>query len=62
MPYRRPAALGQESSGVTTPLVGRLIDTTSPDAAFTILGLLGILLSFGIFFNRRWLAAPRVEA
>jgi MFS family permease len=54
--------IGQESSGVTTPLVGRLIDATNPDTAFTALGALGVLLSFGIFFNRRWLTAPRAAA
>jgi MFS-type transporter involved in bile tolerance (Atg22 family) len=54
--------IGQESSGVTTPLVGRLIDSTGPDAAFTVLGLLGIVLSFGIFFNRRWLLSTPAAA
>ena len=51
--------IGQESAGVTTPVVGRLIDSTGPVTAFTILGALGVILSFGIFANRRWLLASR---
>jgi MFS family permease len=40
--------IGQESSGVTSPVVGRLIDATGPTTAFTVLGVLGVVLSFGI--------------
>jgi MFS family permease len=52
--------IGQESAGVTTPIVGRLIDVTSPVEAFTILGLIGTALSVLLVFNRRSLTAPRV--
>jgi hypothetical protein len=54
--------IGQETSGVTTPLVGRLIDGTDPVTAFTLLGVLGTVLSFGLFFGRRQLLAPRAMA
>lgn len=51
--------IGQESSGLTTPLVGRLIDSTGPVTALTCLGVLGVLLSGGLVFNRCRLLAPR---
>ncbi|HEV2121968.1 MAG TPA: MFS transporter, partial [Chloroflexota bacterium] len=54
--------IGQESSGVTTPLVGRLIDVTSPVQAFTILGIIGTLISLVLVFNRRMLMTPRVAS
>jgi MFS family permease len=50
--------IGQETSGVTTPLVGRLIDATTPVTAFTLLGVLGTVLSFGLYFGRRRLLTP----
>ncbi len=51
--------VGQESAGVTTPLVGKLIDATTPAMAFTILGIAGTIVSLGLFFGRsRLLAAP----
>ncbi|MGH2352467.1 MAG: MFS transporter [Chloroflexota bacterium] len=54
--------IGQESSGLTTPLVGRLIDLTSPVQAFTVLGIVGTVLSLGLLFFRRQLLAPRVAS
>ena len=45
--------IGQETSSVTTPLVGRLIDAKGPVQALTILGVLGTVLTLGLFFNRR---------
>lgn len=51
--------IGQESSGLTTPVVGRMIDATSPVAAFTVLGVLGCVLSLGLVFFRGRLIAPR---
>jgi MFS family permease len=64
-PQRRSTVLGlyyfigQESAAATTPLVGRLIDVVGPVAAFTVLGVLGTVLSLGLAFNWRRLAAPR---
>ena len=63
-PQRRSTVLGlyyfigQESSGLTTPLVGKLIDVTSPVAAFTFLGIVGTVLSLGLLLGRRRLLAP----
>jgi len=54
--------IGQESSGLTTPLVGRLIDVTSPVQAFTVLGVLGTALSLILLFTRQSLLAPRIAA
>jgi YNFM family putative membrane transporter len=54
--------IGQESSGVTTPIVGRLIDATGPVNAFTILGAIGSVMTVGLFFGRRRLTAPRPAA
>jgi FSR family fosmidomycin resistance protein-like MFS transporter len=51
--------IGQESSGLTTPLVGRLIDMTDPVQTFTILGVLGTALSVVLLFTRQTLLAPR---
>ena len=51
--------IGQESSGLTTPLVGRLIDATDPVTAFTILGVVGTLLSLVLFRYRGTLMRPR---
>ncbi|HET7771535.1 MAG TPA: MFS transporter [Chloroflexota bacterium] len=51
--------IGQESSGVTTPLVGRLIDVTDPVETFTILGVLGTAVSVVLLFTRQTLLAPR---
>lgn len=51
--------IGQESSGLTTPVVGRMIDASGPVEAFTALGVLGCLLSLGLLFFRRRLIAPR---
>ncbi|MDQ3700191.1 MAG: MFS transporter [Chloroflexota bacterium] len=53
--------IGQESSGVATPVVGRLIDATSPVAAFTVLGVLGCVLSLGLLFFRGQLIAHRPQ-
>jgi len=51
--------LGQETSAVTTPLVGRLIDETDPIKAFTIIGIIGTALSVLLVFNRQSLLRPR---
>ena len=51
--------IGQESSGLTTPLVGRLIDVTDAVQTFTILGLLGTALSVFLLFTRQSLLTPR---
>jgi MFS family permease len=51
--------IGQESSGVTTPLVGRLIDVTDPVQTFTILGILGTAVSVVLLFTRQSLLTPR---
>jgi MFS transporter, FSR family, fosmidomycin resistance protein len=51
--------IGQESSSLTTPIVGSLIDATSPVATFTLLGVIGCVLSLGLFFFRRQLVTPR---
>jgi MFS family permease len=64
-PHRRSTVLGlyyfigQESSALTTPLVGRLIDASGPVEAFTALGVAGCVLSLGLFVTRRRLLAPR---
>ena len=66
--HRRSTALGlyyfigQESSGLTTPLVGSLIDATSPITAFTALGVIGTALSLVLVFFRQTLVRPRVGA
>jgi MFS family permease len=54
--------IGQESSGLTTPLVGSLIDATSPVTAFTALGVVGTALSLVLVFFRRTLVRPRIDA
>jgi MFS-type transporter involved in bile tolerance (Atg22 family) len=51
--------IGQESSGLTTPLVGRLIDATDPVTAFTMLGVVGTLLSLVLVRYRGTLMRPR---
>ncbi len=51
--------IGQESSGLTTPLVGRLIDSTDPVTAFTMLGVVGTLLSLVLVRYRGTLMRPR---
>jgi MFS family permease len=50
--------IGQESSGLATPIVGRLIDVTDATFAFTLLGVIGTVLSFLLFFYRRILLRP----
>jgi|GEM_PF-186977 len=52
--------VGQESAGVTTPLVGKLIDATTPAMAFTLLGITGTIISLGLFVGRRRLLAASV--
>lgn len=51
--------IGQESSAVATPLVGRLIDISDPVQAFTILGGIGTAVSALLVFNRSALLATR---
>jgi MFS family permease len=51
--------VGQESTAVTTPLVGRLIDVTGPVEAFTVLGVIGTAVSVLLLFGRRRLVSPR---
>jgi MFS family permease len=51
--------VGQESASLTTPLVGGLIDATSPVTAFTILGVTGCVLSLGLLLFRDRLVVPR---
>jgi MFS family permease len=51
--------IGQESSGLTTPIIGRFIDATGLVETFTGLGVLGCVLSLGLLFYRRRLIAPR---
>ncbi|MBI3973121.1 MAG: MFS transporter [Chloroflexi bacterium] len=51
--------IGQETASVTTPLVGRLIDVTSPVQAMTLLGIAGTVFSLGLLVTRRRLVAPR---
>ncbi|MBU6286737.1 MAG: MFS transporter [Chloroflexi bacterium] len=52
--------IGQESSGLTTPVVGSLIDATDPVTAFTALGIVGTALSLVLLFYRDSLVRPRV--
>ena len=52
--------IGQESSGLTTPVVGSLIDATDPVTAFTALGIVGTALSLVLLFYRGSLVRPRV--
>ena len=54
--------IGQESAGLTTPLVGRLIDMTDPVTTFTGLGVAGTLLSLLLLRFRKTLTAPRPAA
>ncbi|MGI8422995.1 MAG: MFS transporter [Chloroflexota bacterium] len=54
--------IGQESSSLTTPAVGRLIDLTDPIQTFTILGILGSALSVLLLFTRQSLLTPRAAA
>ncbi|CAA9239102.1 MAG: hypothetical protein AVDCRST_MAG77-1428 [uncultured Chloroflexi bacterium] len=54
--------IGQETSGVTTPLVGRLMDVVGPVQAFTFLGVLGTALSLLLVFFRQSLTRPRTTA
>ena len=64
--HRRATALGlyyfvgQEVNGVATPVLGRLVDVTSPTTAFALLGLAGCVLSVVLLVSRRRLvtAAP----
>lgn len=51
--------IGQESSGLTTPIVGKLIDATDPVTAFTALGVIGSVLSLVLVFYRDTLVRPR---
>ncbi len=51
--------IGQESSGLTTPIIGRFIDATGLVETFTGLGVLGCVLSLGLLFFRRRLIAQR---
>lgn len=51
--------IGQESSGLTTPVIGTLIDATDPVTAFTALGIVGTVLSLVLLFYRDALVRPR---
>jgi MFS family permease len=50
--------IGQESSGLTTPLVGKLIDATDPVMTFTALGVIGTVLSLVLIAYRGVLVRP----
>lgn len=54
--------IGMESSSLTTPLVGWLMDSMGQVPTFTALGVIGTVLSLGLFLWRGQLLAPRLAA